>query len=62
MFLLNRRAATASQVGHDARTGFSNNVVAEGHRGSSLHQAVVPGLQLGQVLEHSLGHLARRPS
>jgi hypothetical protein len=33
---LNRKAATSSSVGGDARVGFSNNVVAEADRGSSL--------------------------
>ena len=31
---LNQGAATVSQVGHDARTSLSNNVVAEADRGS----------------------------
>ena len=39
---LNRRAAPVSQVGHNARTGFSNNVVAEADRGSSLQSEGPP--------------------
>ena len=45
LFHLNRRASTVSQVGHDARTGFSNNVGAEADRGSSLQSEEPPNLK-----------------
>ena len=42
LLYFNRKAATVSQVGHDARTSFSNNVVAEADRGISLQSAEPP--------------------